>query len=61
MEDVLGLEHLNLNTATTRPYDRCFDLNRKDWNFEARPSAFWRTQNCLLSADARRMALAEPP
>ncbi len=39
IEDVLGLEHLNLNTATERPMADVFDLNQKDWTFNAAPSA----------------------
>ena len=61
MEDVLGLEHLNLNTATTRPMMDVFDLNRKEWTFEARPSAVLAGTQLPLSDDARRMALALPP
>jgi YVTN family beta-propeller protein len=60
MEDVLGLEHLNLNTATTRPMTDVFDLNRKEWLFEARPSAVLAGTKLPLSANARRMALAAP-
>ena len=36
MEDLLGLEHLNLNTATTRPMTEIFDLSRREWTFEAK-------------------------
>jgi YVTN family beta-propeller protein len=39
IEDVLGLEHLNLNTATAAPMTDVFDLNQKTWNFDAVPSA----------------------
>jgi hypothetical protein len=39
IEDLLGLEHLNLNTATERPMTDVFDLKQKDWVFEAAPSA----------------------
>ena len=39
MEDILGLEHLNLNTATTRPMTDIFDLNQREWSFEAKPSS----------------------
>ena len=38
IEDVLGLDHLNLNTATTRPMTNVFDLKQKDWSFKAAPS-----------------------
>ncbi len=39
IEEVLGLEHLNLNTATERPMTDVFDLNQTEWTFEAKPSA----------------------
>lgn len=39
IEDVLGLEHLNLHTATARPMVEIFDFNQKDWNFHAEPSS----------------------
>jgi hypothetical protein len=39
IEDVLGLEHLNLYTATARPMTSCFALNQQDWDFVAQPSA----------------------
>ncbi len=38
IEDVLGLEHLNLNTATERPMTDVFDLDRRDWTFDSKPS-----------------------
>ncbi|HET9378574.1 MAG TPA: bifunctional YncE family protein/alkaline phosphatase family protein [Chthoniobacterales bacterium] len=40
IEDVLALEHLNLHTATARPMAEIFDLNQKDWNFQAEPSSY---------------------
>ena len=61
MEDVLGLEHLNLNTATTRPMTDVFDLTQKTWSFEARPSAILADTQLPLSPEARRMALAATP
>jgi hypothetical protein len=39
IEDILGLEHLNINTATQRPMTACFDLNQREWTFEAKPSS----------------------
>jgi YVTN family beta-propeller protein len=39
IEDVLGLEHVNLNTATERPMTDVFDLAQRDWTFKAVPSA----------------------
>lgn len=61
MEDILGLDHLNLNTATTRPMTDVFDLTQKTWGFEARPSAVLADTKLPLSPDARRQALAAPP
>jgi YVTN family beta-propeller protein len=61
MEDVLRLEHLNLNTATTRPMTEVFDLRQKEWGFEAKPSAVLADTKLPLSESARRMALAAPP
>ena len=60
MEDVLGLEHLNLNTATTRPMTDVFDLQQRAWSFEARPSAALADTKLPLSAEARREAMAAP-
>jgi hypothetical protein len=51
-EDVFGLEHLNLNTATERPMTDVFDLNQKDWTFEAAPSAVLRHTRLPIPASA---------
>lgn len=61
MEDVLGLEHLNLNTATTRPMTDVFDLAQKEWTFQAKPSSVLAATRLPLSAEARQSALAAPP
>jgi len=39
IEDVLGLKHLNLNTASQQPMSAVFDLKQREWNFSATPSA----------------------
>ena len=39
IEDILGLDHLNINTATQRPMSGCFDLHQPDWTFRAKPSS----------------------
>jgi hypothetical protein len=61
MEDVLGLEHLNLNTATTRPMTDVFDLQQKEWNFEAKPSALLLKTSLPLSTEARQAAERATP
>jgi DNA-binding beta-propeller fold protein YncE len=55
IEDVLGLEHLNLNTATERPMTDVFDLNQKEWSFDAVPSTVL-TKTKLPIADSARNA-----
>ena len=40
IEDILGLEHLNIYTATFRPMTACFDLRQKDWTFTSKPSSY---------------------
>ncbi len=61
MEDVLGLEHLNLNTATSTPMSDVFDLNQRNWNFEAQPSSVLLKTDLPLSQDAQRAAAVSPP
>ena len=52
IEDILGLEHLNLNTATERPMTDVFDLAQKDWTFEAAPSAILANTKLPIPASA---------
>src|SRR5262249_33778629 len=40
MEDILGLQHLNLYTATQRPMTDVFNLHQREWTFNAAPSSF---------------------
>jgi DNA-binding beta-propeller fold protein YncE len=40
IEDILGLQHLNLYTATQRPMTEVFNLQQRGWNFNAAPSSF---------------------
>jgi hypothetical protein len=56
IEDVLGLEHLNLNTATERPMADIFDLNQKEWNFDAIPSAVLANTKLPIPESARKAA-----
>ncbi len=61
MEDVLGLEHLNLNTATSAPMTDVFDINQRNWNFDAQPSSVLARTDLPLSKDARRAAVSSEP
>ena len=53
MEDILGLDHLNLNTATSRPMTEAFDLNQQDWSFEAKPSGVLNDTKLPLASAER--------
>ena len=56
IEDILGLDHLNLNTATTKPMTDLFDLSQKSWTFDARPSAALAGTDLPLARAARQQA-----
>jgi YVTN family beta-propeller protein len=40
IEDILGLQHLSIYTATQSPMTEVFDLSKSEWTFEAAPSLF---------------------
>jgi hypothetical protein len=40
IEDILGLQHLNIYTAVQRPMTDVSDLDQRDWTFNATPSSF---------------------
>ncbi len=61
IEDVLGLEHLNLNTATTAPMTDIFDLNQSDWTFDAQPSSVLTKTDLPLSQASRSQAESAAP
>ncbi|MDE2133472.1 MAG: phosphoesterase [Alphaproteobacteria bacterium] len=48
MEDILGIEPLNLNDAHQKPMTDVFDLNRKNWSYSATPSAALRNTQLPL-------------
>jgi len=60
IEDVLGLDHLNLNTATAAPMSAVFDLSQKEWTFDAKPSSVLLKTELPLSPPARAAALLQP-
>jgi YVTN family beta-propeller protein len=47
IEDVLGLEHMNLHTAGVHPMADVFDLHKRNWTFSAAPSDILRTSTAL--------------
>jgi YVTN family beta-propeller protein len=56
IEDVLGLEHLNLNTATARSMTDVFDLKQTEWTFDAVPSAALGNTKLPIPDSARQKA-----
>jgi hypothetical protein len=48
IEDVLGIEPLSLYDAYQRPMTDVFDLNQKEWNYSAVPSAALRATQLPL-------------
>jgi DNA-binding beta-propeller fold protein YncE len=47
MEDILGVEHLNLHDGGVAPMTDLFDLNQTKWTFQAEPSDILRTSTAL--------------
>jgi len=45
IEDVLGIDHLNVNDAYQRPMTDVFDLKQKAWSFNAQPSGVLKTSS----------------
>ena len=51
IEDILGTEHLNLNTAFQRPMTEVFDLDSSpDWTYQAVASTVLKTTRLVLPA-----------
>jgi hypothetical protein len=47
VEDVLGVEHLNLHDGGVHPMAEVFDLRQRNWSFDAAPSDILRTSTTL--------------
>lgn len=60
MEDVLGIDHLNLNDAYQRPMADVFDLGQTRWNYNAVASRVLRTTEAAIAGDDG-MQFAEGP
>ncbi len=48
MEDVLGIDHLNLNDAYQRPMTDVFDLNQTGWSYNSLGSPLLRTTEASI-------------
>jgi hypothetical protein len=47
IEDVLGLEHMNLHDGGVEPMTDVFDLHQRSWTFQANPSDLLRAATQL--------------
>ncbi len=50
IEDVLGIDHLNLNDAYLAPMTDIFDLGQAQWTFKAQPSPYLNKTSASLMA-----------
>jgi len=48
IEDILGTEHLNLNTAFQRPMTEVFDLQARHWGYQAVASTVLKSSNLQI-------------
>jgi YVTN family beta-propeller protein len=62
IEDILGTEHLNLNTALQPPMTDVFDITQSpEWTYTAEASTVLATTTLSLTDGGRRIAFAEGP
>jgi DNA-binding beta-propeller fold protein YncE len=52
IEDILGLDHLDINTATQRPMTEVFDLSQREWTHTATASDFLKVTQLPIPANA---------
>jgi DNA-binding beta-propeller fold protein YncE len=52
IEDILGLRHLNIHTATARPMSDVFDLDVHDWTFRAQASPLLKSTDLPIPVGA---------
>jgi hypothetical protein len=52
IEDILGLDHLDINTATQRPMTAVFDLSQREWTYTATASDLLRNTQLPIPANA---------
>ena len=61
IEDVLNLEHVDVLTASEKPMTKVFDLNQREWTFDAKPSSYlYNTQLPLPSRVAKNKTILRP-
>jgi DNA-binding beta-propeller fold protein YncE len=61
IEDVLGLDHVDILTASGKPMTDVFDIHQKEWTFNAIPSAYlYNTQLPLPPRLAKGQRIPKP-
>ena len=60
MEEILGLTPLNLNDSIALPMTDVFDVNQRNWNFTATPSALLYNTQLPLPRLAQAMRIPKP-
>jgi DNA-binding beta-propeller fold protein YncE len=57
MEDILGIQHQNLHDSGVPPMTDVFDIQQKDWTFDAVPSAYLLDTELPIPPPAAQQAL----
>jgi hypothetical protein len=61
IEDVLNVDHVDILTASEKPMTKVFDLNQREWAFDAAPSAYlYNTQLPLPPRLAKNKSIPKP-
>ena len=61
IEDVLNVDHVDILTASEKPMTKVFDLNQREWTFDAAPSAYlYNTQLPLPPRLAKNKSIPKP-
>jgi hypothetical protein len=61
IEDILNVDHVDILTASEKPMTKVFDLNQREWTFDAVPSAYlYNTQLPLPPRLAKNKSIPKP-
>jgi DNA-binding beta-propeller fold protein YncE len=61
IEDILNVDHVDILTASEKPMTKVFDLNQREWTFDAVPSAYlYNTQLPLPPRLAKNTTIPKP-
>jgi hypothetical protein len=61
IEDILNVDHVDVLTASEKPMTKVFDLNQREWTFDAVPSIFlYNTQLPLPPRLAKNKTIPKP-